>query len=91
VDEVDRNFIDGHLVMGKSVHCLLVLAPVVSVALVCHQIFQVGGVSAVLPLVIGEIIRPAHVGESFAQIGECGFRNGDGKRSFLHEGCLHKV
>src|SRR5580765_1907332 len=84
MDKMDGNTLDRHLVVRKRVHLLFVLAPVVPITPVSHQLFQVRGIGAVLPVFIGEIIGPAYTRQAFAEVSERGFGDGNGKRSFLH-------
>ena len=85
MDKMDRNILNRHIVVRECLHLLFVVAPIVALAPVGDEFFQLGSVGAVLPFVIGEIIGPAHTGKPFAYISKRGFGNSNGERGFLHE------
>jgi len=85
VQEVDVLAVDLSSELRVPVQLPLVDTPVVPIAPVRYQLFQVGSVRTVLPFFIGEIIGPAYSRETFAEIGEGGFRNSYLERRFLHK------
>ena len=84
VDEVDRHAVDLGAELRIGVDCAFVLAPVVAVDPVGHQLLEVGGVGAVLPAFVGEVVGPARALEARLQIAEHFIGYIDAKR--FHDG-----
>src|SRR5262249_13389008 len=85
MNEVDRNILDCHLIVRECIHLLFLFSPVIALTPVGDEFFQISSAGAVLPIVIGEIIRPAHMRQTFAKVSERGLGNSNSERGFLHE------
>src|SRR5438093_1588587 len=70
VDEVDRHPVDLGAELRISIHRVFVLAPVVALDPVGDQLLEVGGVGAVLPAIVCEVVDPACELEARLQIVE---------------------
>ena len=70
MDEVDRHTVDLGAGLRIRVDGAFLLAPVIAVDPVSHQLLEVGGVGAVLPAVIREVVGPARELEPRLQIVE---------------------
>jgi hypothetical protein len=83
VDEVDRHTVDLGAELRIRVDRAFLLAPVVAVDPVGHQFLKVGGVGAVLPAFVGEVVGPARELETRLQIVEHFIGDIDAKRFHL--------
>ena len=83
VDEVDRHTIDLGAELRIRVDRAFLLAPVVTFDPVSHQFLEVGGVGAVLPAFVGEVVGPAGALETRVQIVEHLIGHIDAKWSHL--------
>ena len=89
VDEVDRHTVDLGAKMRIRIDRTLLLAPVVTLDPVGDQFLEVGGVRAVLPAVVCEVVGPAREFEARPKIVEHFIGYIDAKR--LHDVLLRQI